>query len=232
MSWIPGWDSIASTGWWSGFYFWISIACLIGLGIAEVASHRYGDRKDELTAVEEAAKDRRHDEDMARVQHDTAEAIERAAKLEKETAIAQREAAEARADQERLKANVQWRTFSATAFNRLVAGLNGPKGSVRLAYQGSDPEALYVAIQISKAFEQSTGWAITAESRTYPDRVLFGLFIPGPENDVVKSLRAAFAAAGIPFSTEDVPAPTMTIGPDPGVAKDAVIFVGSKRPPL
>lgn len=96
MGWIPGWDSIASAGWWSGFYFWISISCLIGLGIAEVASHRYGVRKDELVSIEDDAKDKRHDADMARLQLDTAQTVERAALLEKE-------AAEARLELARLK---------------------------------------------------------------------------------------------------------------------------------
>jgi hypothetical protein len=74
------------------------------LGVAEVASHRYGERKDELAAIEQNAKDKRHDEDMARVQHDTAQAIERAAQLE-------REAANARLETERLKQTVTWRTI-------------------------------------------------------------------------------------------------------------------------
>lgn len=87
MSWIPGWDSIASTGWWSGFYFWVSIAALIGLGVAEIASHRYSERKDELAAIEQEAKDKRHDEEMTKAQHDAALAIERAAGLEREAAI-------------------------------------------------------------------------------------------------------------------------------------------------
>jgi hypothetical protein len=72
MSWIPGWDSIASAGMWSGFYFWMSIGALIGLGVFEVASHRYSERKDEMVAVEQEAIQRRHDEDMTRVQHDAA----------------------------------------------------------------------------------------------------------------------------------------------------------------
>src|SRR6266478_667417 len=82
--WIPGWDSVAGAGWWSGLYFWASIVALIGLGAAEVASHRYSERKDELAGVEQEAAQRRHDEDMARVQYDSALANERAAQLEKE----------------------------------------------------------------------------------------------------------------------------------------------------
>jgi hypothetical protein len=48
MGWIPGWDSIAAASRWSGFYFWMSIGSLIGLGVFEIASHRYTDRHDEL----------------------------------------------------------------------------------------------------------------------------------------------------------------------------------------
>jgi hypothetical protein len=81
MGWIPGWDSIAGTGWWSGFYFWASIACLIGLGIAEVASHRYSGRMEDLTAAEQTKTQRRHDDEMARLQLETAKANERAAEL-------------------------------------------------------------------------------------------------------------------------------------------------------
>ena len=86
MGWIPGWNSIAEAEGWSSFYFWLSIICLIGLGVAEVASHRYGERKDELVAVQDAAKDEQHDQDMARVRQDTAQATEHAAQLEKDTA--------------------------------------------------------------------------------------------------------------------------------------------------
>jgi hypothetical protein len=55
MTWWPGWDSIASTGWWSHFWFWFGIACLFALGGAEVVSHIYGLRKDELVAAAERA---------------------------------------------------------------------------------------------------------------------------------------------------------------------------------
>jgi hypothetical protein len=88
VNWIPGWDSIAATGWWSGFFFWASIVSLIGLGISEVASHRYADRKDELSADQQRVEKKAHDEEMARLHLETAQVQERAAKLEKEAAEA------------------------------------------------------------------------------------------------------------------------------------------------
>ena len=66
-------------------------------GISEVISHRYGERKDELTAAKQIEVQRHHDEDMARVQRDAAQANERAAQLEKEAEIARKATADANA---------------------------------------------------------------------------------------------------------------------------------------
>jgi hypothetical protein len=79
VSWIPGWSTVAGTAWWSGFYFWISICALIALGVAEVASHRYSDRKDELAAIEQDAIQQHHDEEMAGLHLEASKADERAA---------------------------------------------------------------------------------------------------------------------------------------------------------
>jgi hypothetical protein len=61
------------------------------LGVFEVISHRYSERKDELAAVEQDSTQRRHDEEMARLHLETAKANERAAELnttlEKKSAV-------------------------------------------------------------------------------------------------------------------------------------------------
>jgi hypothetical protein len=110
VSWIPGWASIADAGWWSGFYFWVSIGCLLGLGASEIASHRYSERKEELSAIEQESIQRRHDEDMARVQHDAARLSAEAeiakaaiAEANARAAEANRQAAEAALQLEKLK---------------------------------------------------------------------------------------------------------------------------------
>lgn len=82
MSWIPGWDTIAGAGWWSGLVFWLSIISLIGLGAFEVASHRYGERHDELVEEQRLAEKRVHDEEMARLRLETAKMQERASTAE------------------------------------------------------------------------------------------------------------------------------------------------------
>jgi hypothetical protein len=96
MTWWPGWDSIANTGWWSHFWFWFGIACLFALGASEVVSHVYGLRKDELvTAAERAATEQRErDADAAEarrkaeveaVQQKLSEADKKVSDLQKST---------------------------------------------------------------------------------------------------------------------------------------------------
>jgi hypothetical protein len=169
MSWIPGWDSIGATSWWSGFFFWASIFCLIGLGIAEVASHRYSERRDDLIEIEQREIQRRHDEDMARVQHDTAQANERAAQLEKEAAnaraaVAGANARAAEASQKAAEAQLALEKFKAPrmltldqqrqiaervkSFNKMRFDLSAITG---------DPEALALSGQIADALKMG-GW--------------------------------------------------------------------------
>lgn len=228
VSWIPGWDTVASAGWWSGFYFWISIGCLIGLGIAEVASHRYGDRKDELTAIEETAKDKRHDEDMARVQHDTARATERAAQLEREAAAANERAAEI------MKATA-WRQFTPDQISELTAALTNQTGKYVLAWIANDPESLLLALQFNKVLESFPGkWDMVNSAKVYSTAVVWGIRIPDVPDamDTVNIFRRAFTQAGIPFTTEPLPAESMAFGIGGNPPDRAVILFGSRRPTL
>jgi hypothetical protein len=82
MSWIPGWESITGTGWWSNFYFWAGIISLLFLGVSEVISHRYTERKDELVAQQQVDTQRRHNEEIARLHLETANANARAKEAE------------------------------------------------------------------------------------------------------------------------------------------------------
>lgn len=99
MTWWPGWDSIASTGWWSHFWFWFGIACLFALGASEIVSHVYGLRKDELvTAAETAATtQRKSDADAAEARRKTeTEALQqRLSEADKKVAEARQAAADA-----------------------------------------------------------------------------------------------------------------------------------------
>jgi hypothetical protein len=95
MGWIPGWESIQATGWWSGFFFWASIISLIGLGISEVASHRYSERRDELLETQQRIEKEQHDDDIARLHLEAAKANAETAKANEAAAKANERAAEA-----------------------------------------------------------------------------------------------------------------------------------------
>jgi hypothetical protein len=82
MSWIPGWDSIAAATWWSSVYFWLGIVALLALGISEVVSHRYSERKDELVSEQQAAADRQHNDEIARLHLEASQATQRAAEAD------------------------------------------------------------------------------------------------------------------------------------------------------
>jgi hypothetical protein len=57
------------------------------LGVSEVVSHRYSERKDDLVEIQQIADKKAHDDEMTRVQHDTALANERAEILKRENLV-------------------------------------------------------------------------------------------------------------------------------------------------
>ncbi len=83
---LPGWDSLPTVTRYHSWAEIIGIVVLAVLVVAEVVAYKYGHRKDDLTEQQKIFADRRHDEEMTRVQHDTAQALERAAQLEKDAA--------------------------------------------------------------------------------------------------------------------------------------------------
>jgi hypothetical protein len=186
VSWIPGWGSIAGTAWWSGFYFWISICALIALGMAEVASHRYSDRKDELTAVEQETIQRHHDEDMARVQHDTATANERAAKLERENLD--------------LRTQIAGRRITPQQHEILVSELSKNPGFFHIQSMLEGESVLY-ASDLSKTLKDAN-W--TSDTPEFPlGEVWHGLVIFQTDDPAALRIAEALKAADIPFSIGD-----------------------------
>jgi hypothetical protein len=79
MIWLPGWNTVSGANWWEDFWFWVSIGALIGLGCAEVISHRYGIRRDELAAEERHKTDKSHDAAIAQLHERAAKAEQKAA---------------------------------------------------------------------------------------------------------------------------------------------------------
>jgi hypothetical protein len=213
---------------WEAVFKWATIAAAVfgGTGIAAAfVSAWVGYQITDATQKEADRQIREARTETDRANVEIAQANERTAQLATE-------AAQARLEQERLKQVVSWRIFSLETIALLGDSLLAPtRVPIVLAYAAGDPESLYLAIQISSAFQRAGNWTVAAESRTYTDRLLWGLYLPGPENDNVRAIRSAFAAAHIEFSTDDVPLPPMRFGPG-NVENAVVIFVGLKRPPI
>jgi hypothetical protein len=232
MSWIPGWESIQATGWWSGFFFWASIVSLIGLGISEVASHRFGERKDELVEIQQIAEKDRHDQDIARVQHDAALAIERAATSEKEAAKANEAAAKARLEQEHLKQLVVWRSITDQQIDKIASILSSKPQTILLSIVANDPEAMFLGALLSEAFKKAK-WEAVAQSSSWGNWLPVGVHIYGPEGETLSALTAAFTAAGVPFDPRPPPRePDVSIVFSGKEKVSANILIGSRIGPL
>jgi hypothetical protein len=120
-------------------------------------------------------------------------ALVRAAELE-------REAATARLETEKLKAVVAWRTLSATQNADMGKLLAAKPGSVNLRWMDGDPEALFLAIQISQVL-QKANWSVAPGSLKPANGIMFGLVLPPVAGADADTLRNALAAAKIPFSS-------------------------------
>ena len=174
-------------------------------GYGEVASHRYSDRKDELTATEQEAIQRRHDEDMAAVQHDTAVANERAAKLERENLD--------------LRTKIAGRRITPEQHDILVSELSKNPGAFHIQTM-TDGESVLYAADLSKTFKEAH-W--TSDTPEFPlGEVWHGLILMQTDDPAGLRIGVALRAANIPFS----------IGDDQHKKEKATILVGAKPPPF
>lgn len=151
------------------------------------------------------------------------------ARAHEQAALLEKQAADAKLEQEKLKEQLAWRTIPSDQIEKMVAALSKGPASITIAYVSNDPEALWLGIQLSKVFERA-GWGVNAQGRVYNDQLLFGLFVngAGPEANLVKKV---FADVGVGFSTEPVPPPPiayMVVSPPPPV----LVMIGSKQPPF
>jgi hypothetical protein len=163
------------------------------------------------------------------------DALVRAAALEKEAAVLgkeaaalRKEAANARLETERVKAHLAWRTLSVDAVQKLEAVLKEHPGSVNLRYADGDPEALFLAIQMSEILAR-TGWAVASGSIKFANAIAFEIRLPDADGIDAQTLRKAFSAAAIPFSTEPLP-PAAVFFSVSTIDNAPTLTIGSKRP--
>lgn len=195
MSLIPGWNSVAGSHWWSNFYFWGSIGALILLGVAEIVSHRYGERKDELTAIEQDATKRAHETEIAALHRDTARLTAEAESAKAQIATAQEAAAKANErtakaelDLARLRSETGPRTLNRDRFLKILA--QGQKGTLEVVYAAEDQESALFALSI-RVLSEDGGWTVLPKKAVPGGDILGRLPGFGPNVRVeVRSLSA------------------------------------------
>ena len=67
-----------------------------------------------------------------------------------------------------------------------------------------DPEALFLAIQISKILSDSH-WQVAPGAVKPANAIVFGINLPDVATEDARLLGKAFSAAGVPFSTDSLP---------------------------
>lgn len=150
-------------------------------------------------------------------------ALVRAAELE-------REAASARLETEKLKAVVAWRTISAAQNADMERILSTKPGSVNLRWMDGDPEALFLAIQISQVLQRAH-WNVASGSLKPANGIMFGFVLPPVAGDDAQTLRDALTVAKLPFSA--VPFSQAGASFNVSTIPDApFLMVGSRMPVL
>jgi hypothetical protein len=186
MNWIPGWDSITSANSWSNFYFWAGIIALLALGVFEVFSHRYTERKDELVAHQQNEVQRQHDEEIARLHLETAKADERATQLERENL--------------EIRTKIAGRRITQEQHEILHSELAKSPGIFNIQSMIDGESALFA----SDIFQTFVGANWTIDKKEFPlGEIWTGLIIFQTDDPAALRVAEAFKAAHIPFLIGD-----------------------------
>lgn len=213
-----------------------NIAFLISLVVGVIATAlimAMGTIKESHWEKERTASNER----IAELGKETAEANKKAVEAGEGTAMAlakgaalEKEAATARLETEKLKAVVTWRSIPLDSTAAMEKVLSAKPGSVNLRYMDGDPEALYLAIQISTILERSH-WRIAPGSLKPMNGIIFGINIPKMDRSDGQTLGEALSAARMPFATEPMPSASVGFGVST-IDGAPILMIGSRRPVL
>jgi hypothetical protein len=197
--------------------------CLIGALVIGVIATAFvvwmGNVKEEYLRRDLADTNARAEEAKAA----SSRANARAAELEKE-------AANARLETERIKEAVAWRVIPPESGSKLEKVLSANPGSVNLRYMDGDPEALFLAIQISQILNKCN-WKVAPGAVKPDNAIVFGIVLPDGHGVDAKTLRAAFSEAKVPFSTNPLPSAGVSFSIST-IQGAPTLMIGSKKPPL
>jgi len=121
------------------------------------------------------------------------------ATLHKQAGVFEKEAANARLETEKLKVVVAWRTLSASQVTEFEKALTVKPGAVNLRWTDGDPEALFLATQISQVLGKAR-WQVAPGSFKPANSMMFGIVLPPVSGEDATTLREALNAAKITYS--------------------------------
>jgi hypothetical protein len=167
-----------------------------------------------------------------KAQADIAKANAEIAEAKRQTALLEKQAAEARVDQERLKASVVWRSIPKAIGDRISVRLAARKGTVRLLVLANDPEGMAFSSMLTRILANAK-WEAFAEAGSWVNWLPVGVSIYGPNDDLVKFVLNSFKAEGIEFSdAKPLREPDIFARQDVGGLGDVTILVGARLGPL
>jgi hypothetical protein len=138
-------------------------------------------------------------------------------------------AEEAQLETEKIKKSVSWRVIPPDSALELEKVLSAKPGAVNLRFVDGDPEALYLATQISQILTKAH-WQIATGAVKFSNAIVFGISLPDASGAAATTLRDAFSAAKEPFSTAALPEGIgFLISTIAGAPR---LVIGSKRPAL
>jgi hypothetical protein len=202
VSWIPGWQTSAAAKAWSDGWFWASIGSLLLLGVCEVISHRYSERKDELDAENQRNLQRQHDNDVASLQLQAAKAIERAA-------VADQHAADANLALERYKAPRAITDADAEIMRKNLEAFSNTRIEIFLTSDISEVINIHTRIIqiLHDAHWQPESWNLMGGSMAATGAVVLIKNGSGKRvTDVAQALTASLNLAGVPTNIVNPPA--------------------------
>lgn len=198
----------------------IFLICALAIGvIATVLVVWMGNVKEEYLRRDLADTNARAEEAKAA----SSGANARAAELEKE-------AANARLETERIKEAVAWRVMPPESASELGKVLAAKPGSVNLRYMDGDPEALFLAIQISQILSKAH-WKVAPGAVKPDNAIVFGVGLPDGSGVDAQTLRVAFSAAKVPYSTNALPPAGVSFSIST-IEGAPTLMIGSKKPAL
>jgi hypothetical protein len=147
----------------------------------------------------------------------------------KQVATLEKETADAKLEQEKLKSRLAWRILPPEIEGQLHAALAANIGRVNIEYVANDTETLYFAIQLANIFGRAN-WQVGFLAATLQGVMLFGIFVPDSESTSTALVRVALTSAHVGFSPDALPNVGAT-GSGSSIPNAAVLFIGSKSPP-